>query len=47
MVDRLFGTGISVEMRFDLFSTLDRVFVGYTIMSIATKQYLNLSIYNM
>ena len=33
MVDRLFGTGISVEMRFDLFSTLDRVFVGYTIMS--------------
>ena len=50
-VDRIFGAGISVEKRFYLFSTLDRVFVGYTIMILlsksATKQYLYLTIYNM
>ena len=50
-IDRIFGTGISVEKRFYLFSTLDRVFVGYTIMILlyicTTKQYLTLIIYNM
>jgi len=50
-VDGLFGTGISVEKRFDLFSTLDRVFSGYRIMTLlyicTFKQCLNLTIYNM
>jgi len=50
-VDGIFGTGISVEKRFYLFSTLDGVFSGYTIMILlsksATKQYLYLTIYNM
>ena len=47
-VDGIFGTGISVEKRFYLFSTLDGVFAGYIIMILlyicVTKQYL---IYNM
>jgi len=50
-VDGIFGTGISVEKRFYLFSTLDGVFSGYTIMILLskspTKQYLYLTIYNM
>jgi len=50
-IDGLFGTGISVEKRFHLFSTLDRVLAGYTVMILlyihTTKQYLNLTIYNM
>ena len=46
VVDRIFGAGISVEKRIYIFSTLDRVFVGYTIMILlsksATKQYLSI-----
>ena len=46
-IDRIFGTGISVEKRLYLFSTLDGVFSGYTIMILlsksATKQYLYLT----
>jgi len=37
-VDGIFGAGVSVEKRFYLFSTLDGLFVVYTIMILLSKK---------